>query len=47
MLQQCQNIYQISRENARLTQEKASELLGISVEVLELMKMIKESQIIQ
>ncbi|HFQ8795965.1 helix-turn-helix domain-containing protein [Clostridioides difficile] len=32
MLQQYQNIYQISRENARLTQEKASELMNISVE---------------
>ncbi|MCC0685444.1 helix-turn-helix domain-containing protein [Clostridioides sp. ZZV14-6345] len=34
MLQQYQNIYQISRENTGLTQEKASELLDISVESL-------------
>ncbi|MCJ0225682.1 helix-turn-helix transcriptional regulator [Clostridioides difficile] len=34
MLQQYQNIYQLSRENTGLTQEKASELLDISVESL-------------
>ncbi|EGT5475433.1 TPA: helix-turn-helix transcriptional regulator [Clostridioides difficile] len=34
MLQQYQNIYQKARENTNLTQEKASELLDISVESL-------------
>ncbi|EGT4637070.1 helix-turn-helix transcriptional regulator [Clostridioides difficile] len=34
MSYQYQNIYQISRENTGLTQEKASELLDISVESL-------------
>ncbi|WP_394903983.1 helix-turn-helix domain-containing protein [Clostridioides difficile] len=34
MLHEYQNIYQISRENTNLTQEKASELLDISVESL-------------
>ncbi|EGT4600771.1 XRE family transcriptional regulator [Clostridioides difficile] len=34
MLQQYQNIYQLGRENTNLTQEKASELLDISVESL-------------
>ncbi|HCQ5582531.1 TPA: helix-turn-helix transcriptional regulator [Clostridioides difficile] len=34
MSYQYQNIYQISRENTSLTQEKASELLDISVESL-------------
>ncbi|MCC0679502.1 helix-turn-helix transcriptional regulator [Clostridioides sp. ES-S-0005-03] len=34
MLYQYQNIYQLSRENTGLTQEKASELLDISVESL-------------
>ncbi|SJO78342.1 helix-turn-helix domain-containing protein [Clostridioides difficile] len=32
MSEKCQNIYQLSRENTNLTQEKASELLNISVE---------------
>ncbi|HBF3900457.1 helix-turn-helix domain-containing protein [Clostridioides difficile] len=32
MSKQYHNVYQISRENAKLTQEKASELLDISVE---------------
>ncbi|HBG4644517.1 TPA: helix-turn-helix transcriptional regulator [Clostridioides difficile] len=34
MLYQYQNIYQLSRENTGFTQEKASELLDISVESL-------------
>ncbi|UWD47112.1 helix-turn-helix transcriptional regulator [Clostridioides difficile] len=34
MLQQYQNVYQKARENTNLTQEKASELLDISVESL-------------
>ncbi len=34
MLQQYQNIYQLGRENTGITQEKASELLDISVESL-------------
>ncbi|EML4474798.1 TPA: helix-turn-helix transcriptional regulator [Clostridioides difficile] len=34
MSEKYQNIYQLSRENTNLTQEKASELLNISVESL-------------
>lgn len=32
MSQECRNIYQTARENTRITQEKAAEILDISVE---------------